>query len=85
MTIISMNTAAAQKRVKRPSAMHRPPSVSSVMRTTASGSAGAMPRFTSAMLAVAVMPIISFGQPCGMSISPAVMRIRSQESGSTRS
>ena len=34
-----------------------------------------MPRFTSAMFAVAVTPIISFGQPCGMSIRPAVMRI----------
>jgi hypothetical protein len=34
-----MVTAAAQKRVNRPSAMHRPPRVSRAMRAMASGSA----------------------------------------------
>jgi len=49
------------------------------------GSAGAMPRLTNAICAVAPTPIISFGQPCGMIISPTVRRIRGQVSGATQS
>src|SRR5438477_264432 len=78
-----MVIAAAQKRVKRPSATQRPPSVSRTIRVTASGSAGWMPRLMSAISAVLLMPIMSFGQPCGMIIRPTVRRISSQDSGST--
>ena len=85
MTHISMVAAAAQKRVNRPSAMHRPPRVSIAIRMTASGSAGAMPRLVSALAATGPMPAISLGQPCGISIRPAVSRISSHEIGSAQS
>src|SRR5256885_11270456 len=65
-----MVMAAAKKRVKRPRATHSPPMVSRMMRTTAKGSAGAMPRLTSANCAVAVTPAINLGQPCGRIIKP---------------
>ena len=47
------------------------------------GATAQMPRFTSAELAVALTPAMSFGQPCGISMRPAVMRISAHESGST--
>jgi hypothetical protein len=62
--------------------MHTPPMVSIAIRITASGSAGWMPRFASALAATGPIPAISFGQPCGMSIRPAVMRISAHDSGS---
>ncbi len=77
--------AAAQKRVNRPSAMHTPPMVSMAMRTTASGSAGVMPRFISVLAATGPMPAINFGQPCGSSIRPAVARISTHDNGSRKS
>jgi hypothetical protein len=43
-----------------------------------------MPRFARAFAATGPMPAMSFGQPCGINIRPAVMRTSAHDSGSAQ-